>query len=607
MRGTHTIASAEPITAHRECYGTAGGLRMSITVATERPWFKFYDAGVPQTLTYPVIPLQQFLTDTARRHPDTVATVFGALVGHRLVEASLTYAELDRLADRFAAGLQSLGVHKGDRLALLLPNSPQFVIAFYGALRAGAVVVPCNPLYTPPELRQQLADSGAETLVALSRLHAVARAAREGTPLRNLILTNIKEYYPPHLRLLFTLARERREGYRTTLDPAVGERSFRDVLRRGATLRPVDVRPEDTAVLQYTGGTTGVPNGAVLSHRALVANVLQSRSFNPTLVEGRERGVAVMPLFHVYGLTVLMGVSVATGSTMVLIPRFDLEHVLRAIQKHRPRSFAGAPRIYVAAASAPDLAHYDLRSVEAFGSGSAPLPVEVQTRFEQLAGGGRVLEGYGLTEAAPVTHTTPRQGQRKLGSIGIPIPDVDAKIVDLETGTRDLPVGEIGELVIRGPNLMDGYYGRPEETALALRDGWLYTGDIARVDEDGYFYIVDRKKELIIVSGYNVYPREVEEALYAHPAVLEAAAIGVPDTARGEVVKAFVVLRPGASATVDDLRAHCASSLARFKIPAEIEFRPDLPKSMVGKVLRRARADEERAARAAGQTAWRQP
>ncbi|HEY6203345.1 MAG TPA: long-chain fatty acid--CoA ligase [Candidatus Limnocylindria bacterium] len=581
-------------------------MRLSTGIATERPWFRHYDPGVPRTLVYPAVPLQQFLTDTAANHPLAVATIFGAVVAHRLVEASLTYAELDRLADRFAAGLQALGVRKGDRVALLLPNCPQFVIAFYGALRAGAVVVPCNPLYTAPELRRQLADSGAETLVALSRLHAVARAARDGTGARNVILTNIKEQFPPLLRILFTVARERREGHRTAIDRAAGEHSFQDLLRDGPALRPVEVRPEDTAILQYTGGTTGVPKGAVLSHRALVANVRQSRSWNPTLVEGRERGVDVMPLFHVYGLTVIMGVSVATGTAMVLIPRFDLEHVLLAIQRHRPRSFAGAPRIYVAAASAPDLARYDLRSVEVFGSGSAPLPVEVQTKFEQLAGGGRVLEGYGLTEAAPVTHTTPRKGQRKLGSIGVPIPDVDAKIVDLETGMRDLPVGEAGELVVRGPNLMDGYYRRPDETALALRDGWLYTGDVARMDEDGYFYIVDRKKELIIVSGYNVYPREVEEALYAHPAVLEAAAIGIPHPERGEVVKAFIVLRAGASATADELRSHCASSLARFKIPAEIEFRSDLPKSMVGKVLRSALAEEERTARVARETSGRQ-
>ena len=575
---------------------------MNVGIATERPWFTSYDPGVPHTLDYPAIPLHHFLKVTAARHPSAVATIFGAVVAHRLLEASLTYAELDRLADRFAAGLQALGVRKGDRVGLLLPNCPQFVIAFYGALRAGAVVVPCNPLYTAPELRRQLADSGTETLVALSRLQGVARAARDGTTVRSVILTNIKEYFPPLLRALFTVARERREGYRTTIDPAAGEHLFTDLVRAGTALRPVDVRPEETAILQYTGGTTGVPKGAVLSHRALVANVRQSRSWNPTLAEGRERGVDVMPLFHVYGLTVIMGVSVATATAMVLIPRFDLEHVLLAIHRHRPRSFAGAPRIYVAAASAPSLARYDLRSVEVFQSGSAPLPMEVQTRFEKQAGGGRVLEGYGLTEAGPVTHSTPRKGQRKLGSIGVPIPDVDAKIVDLETGTRDLPIGEAGELVVRGPNLMDGYYNRLDETALALRDGWLYTGDVAHMDEDGYFYIVDRKKELIIVSGYNVYPREVEEALYAHPAVLEAAAIGIPDAARGEVVKAFVVLRPGASATGEELRAHCASSLARFKIPAVIEFRTDLPKSTVGKVLRSALAAEERTARAARAT-----
>src|SRR2546428_3118696 len=457
---------------------------MDTGIATERAWSRQYDPGVPATLTYPAIPRQQFLTDSAARHPRAVATVFGAVVRHRLIEGSLTYAELDRLADRFAAGLQSLGVRKGDRVALLLPNCPQFVIAFYGALRAGAVVVPCNPLYTSPGLQRQLADSGTETVVGLSRLHPVVRAARGGTPVRNVIVTNIKEYFSPLLRLLFTVSRERREGHRTTVDRAAGECFFSDVLRASNAFLAVTVTPADTAVLQYTGGTTGVAKGAVLSHRALVANVLQSRSWNSTLEEAHERGVDVMPLFHVYGLTVIMGVSVATGTAMVLIPRFDLEHVLLAIQRHRPRTFAGAPRIYVAAASAPDLARYDLRSVEVFGSGSAPLPLEVQTQFEQLAGGGRVLEGYGLTEAAPVTHTTPRRGKRKLGSIGVPIPDVDAKIVDLETGTRDMPTGETGELVVRGPNLMDGYYKRPEETALALRNGWLYTRDLARMDED---------------------------------------------------------------------------------------------------------------------------
>ena len=559
-----------------------------VSVSIERPWLAHYDPGVPHSLTYPAIPLPQLLRDTASRLPDAVATLFGGVVAGRLLDAPLTYAELDRLADRFAAGLQALGVRKGDRVALLLPNCPQFVIAFYGALRAGAVVVPCNPLYTPRELHHQLQDSGAEALVVLSRFHPVARSARVGTAVRNVVVTNIKEYFPPLLRTLFTLARERKEGHRVTVDAAAGERRFQAVLRPGSAPAPVDVRPEDLAVLQYTGGTTGVPKGAMLSHRALVANVLQSRAWYPAMTEGREPAVAVMPLFHVYGLTVVMNLAVLVGGTMILIPRFDLEHVLLSIDKHRPRTFAGAPRIYVAVANVPGLARHDLRSIEAFLSGSAPLPAEVQRRFEQVTGGGRVVEGYGLTEAAPVTHSNPRYGKCKVGSVGFPLPDVDAKIFDLEAGTRELPVGESGELLVRGPNLMDGYYKRPDETALVLRDGWLYTGDIARMDDEGYFYIVDRKKELIIVSGFNVYPREVDEVLFEHPAVLEAAAVGIPHPEKGEVVKACVVLRPGTSATAEELIAHCARSLARFKVPVAIEFRDELPKTIVGKVLRRA-------------------
>ncbi len=568
---------------------------MSVVRATEKVWLRSYDEGVPATLDYPSVPLHALLDETARRHPDAVATIFGGVVGGRLLDAKMTYGELSRLADRFAAGLQSLGVAKGDRVALMLPNCPQFVIAFYGALRAGAVIVPVNPLYTPPELRGQLADSGAETLVVLSRLYPVAREALAGTAVKRVVVTNIKEHFPPLLRWLFTVARERKEGHRVDLRGDERAVRFTDLLRRAERPRPVAVEPSDLAVLQYTGGTTGTPKGAMLSHRALVANVLQCRAWHRP--EEGETGLAVMPFFHVYGLTCVMNFGIACAGALVLIPRFDLAHILLAIQKHRPKAFAGAPRIYVAVANAPDLEKYDLRSVEAFVSGSAPLPLEVQQRFERLTG-GKVIEGYGLTEAAPVTHGNPRRGKRKVGSIGLPYPDIDARIVDLETGTHDLPPGEVGELVVRGPNLMDGYYGKPEETALVLRDGWLYTGDIAKMDEEGYFSIVDRKKELIIVSGYNVYPREVEEVLFAHPAVLEAAAIGIPHAEKGEVVKAFVVLRPGATATADEIIAHCRRSLAPFKVPVAVEFRAELPKSLIGKVLRRQLAEEERAAAA---------
>ena len=568
---------------------------MSVVRATEKVWLRSYDEGVPATLDYPSVPLHALLDETARRHPDAVATIFGGVVGGRLLDAKMTYGELSRLADRFAAGLQSLGVAKGDRVALMLPNCPQFVIAFYGALRAGAVIVPVNPLYTPPELRGQLADSGAETLVVLSRLYPVAREALAGTAVKRVVVTNIKEHFPPLLRWLFTVARERKEGHRVDLRGDERAVRFTDLLRRAERPRPVAVEPSDLAVLQYTGGTTGTPKGAMLSHRALVANVLQCRAWHRP--EEGETGLAVMPFFHVYGLTCVMNFGIACAGALVLIPRFDLAHILLAIQKHRPKAFAGAPRIYVAVANAPDLEKYDLRSVEAFVSGSAPLPLEVQQRFERLTG-GKVIEGYGLTEAAPVTHGNPRRGKRKVGSIGLPYPDIDARIVDLETGTHDLPPGEVGELVVRGPNLMDGYYGKPEETALVLRDGWLYTGDIAKMDEEGYFSIVDRKKELIIVSGYNVYPREVDEVLFAHPAVLEAAAIGIPHAEKGEVVKAFVVLRPGATATADEIIAHCRRSLAPFKVPVAVEFRAELPKSLIGKVLRRQLAEEERAAAA---------
>jgi long-chain acyl-CoA synthetase len=564
----------------------------------ERPWLQHYEDGVPHTLSYPTMPLHGFLDESARKHPGSAAILFGGVVGKRLIDGAMTYGELSTLADRFASGLQSLGVRKGDRVAIMLPNCPQFVIAFYGALRAGAVVVPTNPLYTAEELRHQLDDSGAETLVVLSRLYPVAKSVVPQTAVKHAIVTNIKEYFPPALRALFTLAREKKEGHRVSLDGEGRALWFQDLLRRGSSAHPVQVQPSDLAVLQYTGGTTGVPKAAMLSHRALVANTLQAKSWFATLRNGQASGMAVMPFFHVYGLTAVLNLGVATASTLILVPRFDLHHVLLAVQKHKPKMFAGAPRIYVAINNSPETKKFDLRSIEACVSGSAPLPIEVAERFEQITGGGKVVEGYGLTEAAPITHVNPIHGKRKVGSVGIPLPDIDSKIVDLDTGTRDLGVGEIGEVIVRGPNLMDGYYKRPEETALVLRDGWLYTGDIGKMDEDGYFSIVDRKKEMIIVSGYKVYPRDVEEVLYRHPAVLEAAVIGVPHPERGECVKAFVATKTGTSATESDIIEHCAKSLARFKVPVAVEFRPELPKTLIGKVLRRQLAEEEKARRA---------
>jgi len=394
---------------------------------------------------------------------------------------------------------------------------------------------------------------------------------------------------------MFTLAKEKKDGHRQPFKGDDGAVAFRDVLDAPATPFDGGTRKDDIALLQYTGGTTGVSKGAMLSHRALVANILQSRAWFTNLKDGESSGMAVMPFFHVYGLSVVMCLAVQCAASLILEPQFELERVLKDVQRHRPQMFSGAPIIYNAIINSPLAQKYDLRSIDACMSGSAPLLVETHRKFVELTG-ARLVEGYGLTEAAPVTHCNPilGEGKQKVGSIGVPFPDVEAKIVDLETGTREMATGESGELVLRGPQLMDGYYNQPEETALTLRDGWLYTGDIATVDADGYFAIVDRKKEMIIVSGFNVYPREVEEALATHPAVLDSAAIGVPHLIKGEEVKAFVVLRPGVKATAEDIIAHCRTQLAPFKVPKDIEFRESLPKTLIGKTLRRQLADEDR-------------
>ena len=555
-----------------------------------RPWTRHYDPDVPASLVYPSVPLQAMLDDAAENHPNSTATIF--------FNRKRSYRSISEAAWRFANGLRRLGVKTGDRVALLLPNSPQFVIAFYGALRAGAIVVPCNPLYTPPELQHQLADSGATVVVALSRLYPVVKAARVGTAVEHVIVTNIKEEMPPILRVLFTLAREKKDGHRQRFAGDPGAISMREALSAPTDPFDAGTGPDDLAVLQYTGGTTGISKAAMLSHRALVANTLQCRAWFTNMRDGVDVAMAVMPFFHVYGLTVVMSLAVQGAAAMILVPQWDLEHVLKDVQRYRPKLFCGSPRIYNAINNSPLSQKYDLRSIEACVSGSAPLLVETHRRFVELTGAS-LVEGYGLTEAAPVTHCNPLfgAGKQKVGSIGVPYPDVESKIVDLETGEQEMPPGEPGELILRGPQLMDGYFKRPDETAQTLRNGWLYTGDIATVDPDGYVSIVDRKKEMIIVSGFKVYPREVEEALATHPAVMDAAAIGVPHPLKGEEVKAFVVLKPGANATAEDIRAHCEKYLAPFKRPKEIEFRDSLPKTLVGKTLRRQLAQEDSAKR----------
>lgn len=551
-----------------------------------RPWLRHYEPGVPHTIAYPPGPLQYLLDDAAKRFPNRPAvTFFGC---------DLPYSTLRDLADRFAAGLRGLGLQPGDRVSLHLPNCPQFVIAYYGVLKAGGIVVPFNPLYVEREVADQLKDSGAKIAVTLDLFLGRVEAARAGSAVTHVIATRINEFFPLLLKMLYPLrARRHREWPSITSNGTT--HVFSDICAAPPLREAAAQQATEIAVLLYTGGTTGTPKGAMLTHGNLVANAYQSALWAPVPPQTPITILGVLPLFHSYAMTVVMNGSLLQGRRMVLLPRFDALAVLKTIDRYRPQQLPGVPTLYNALISHPAVGRYDLRSISVCISGAAALPAELQSRFERITG-GTLVEGYGLTEASPVTHITPLGGLRKPGSIGIPAPDTDARIVDLDTGDRELATDEIGELVIRGPQVMAGYWNRPAETAAALRDGWLHTDDVAKVDKDGFFYVVDRKKEMLITGGLNVYPRDIEEVLLAHPAVLEAALIGVPDPHWGEVGKAFVVLRPGIQPTAEELLAHCRTHLAPFKVPKTIAFRDSLPKSLIGKVLRRVLAEEERGA-----------
>ena len=554
-----------------------------------RPWFAHYDQWVPTRLEYPDIPLHHFLSASAHKYPDRDAIIF---YGKRL-----TYRTLDEAATRFAAALADRGLAKGDRVSLFLPNCPQMVIAYYGTLRAGGLAVSTSPLYSTRELTHQLNDSGAETIVVLSKLYPLVREVASQTGLKRIIVTNIKEYFPPLLRLLFTLLKEKRQGHRPAVERRPGTEWFSEMLTSAPAKSPATtVGPDDPALLQYTGGTTGLSKGAMLTHRNLVANTMQAGAWLVKKSDGVEIFLGAIPFFHIYGMTVVMNLCISLGHTMVLLPQFKVQEVLETIAKYRPTLFPGVPTMYVAINNYPEVGRYDLRSIKACLSGAAPLPVEVQTRFETLTG-ARLVEGYGLTEASPVTHANPLFGARRVGTIGLPLPDTDARIVDLESGEHTVPPREIGEVAVKGPQVMAGYWNQPSETAMVLRDGWLYTGDIGYMDEQGYFTIVDRKKEMIITSGFNVYPREVEEPLYEHPKVKEAVAVGLPDPYRGETVKIYVVLKAGEHATEQEIIDFCKQRMAKHKVPTLVEFRLELPKTLIGKVLRRALREEEMAKR----------
>lgn len=552
----------------------------------DKPWLKFYEPHVPEQIDYPDTNLSAVLEASAQKHPGQTALIFKG--------ATLTYREFNEAVDRFAAALQGLGVKKGDRVAVHLPNCPQFPIAYYAVLRIGAVVVPCNPLYTAREMKHQLNDSGAEIIITLSAMYPVIRQIRAETHLRHVIVAKIKTYFPAILKLLFTLLKEKKSGHRVDISGDANTHWFADVLAQAAVKpRPVDIAWEDTAVLMYTGGTTGVSKGAQLTHQNILVNAVQCTLW-VNAQEAQEVILTALPLYHSYAMTTCMNMGTYITAALVLIPDpRDLEDVLSNISKHKPTMYPGVPAMYVAINNYPELSKYDVSSIKACISGAAGLPVEVQKRFQELTG-ARLVEGYGLSEATPVTHANPIFGDNRVGTIGVPWPDTEAKIVDATTGEELMPVGEEGELCIRGPQVMKGYWNMPTETANALRPDpegggpWLHTGDVAVMSEDGYFKIVDRKKDMILgAGGYNIYPREIEDVLYEHPKVLEVAAIGVPVEGKGERVKVFVVLKEGESATEEEIIAFCKENLAPYKVPKMVEFIDDLPKSAVGKILRR--------------------
>lgn len=568
--------------------------------ALDRPWIEHYSPGVPRAaLDVPDQPLPWLLEEAVTRH--------GASIAIEYYGTRIPYVQLSALVDRFAYALANLGVRRGDRVSLCLPNVPQFPIAFYATLKLGAVVVPTNPLYTPPELEHQLNDAGVSLVVTLDQLYPALAAVQARTPVRQVVLANVADYFPAPLALAYrlnaaraSLGKPRNGTPRAAVQaPRSGPtvHAFTDLVgrtrgRQGYTIFPTPepARPDDVAVLQYTGGTTGVAKGAMLTHRNLLANAMQCWAWNEQPPGSRHTTLCVAPFFHVYGLTVGMNMTVLSGSTMVLLPRFTVKDTLKAIERYQPDLFPGVPTLYLALAREVERQRHDLRSIKVCISGSAPLPREVQQRFEAVSG-AKVVEGYGLTEASPVTHCNPVFGERRVGTIGLPLPGTDAAIVDPETGAF-LPPGGQGEIVVRGPQVMRGYWGRPDETAKVLRDGWLRTGDIGTMSADGYFTIADRAKDLIIASGYKIFPRDVEEVLYQHPSVLEVAVIGVPDPYRGETVRAYVVRKPGARATAEELTSFCKERLAIYKVPKQFVFRDTLPKSLIGKVLRRALREE---------------
>ncbi|MBV9793068.1 MAG: AMP-binding protein [Actinobacteria bacterium] len=556
-----------------------------------RPWLRYYPAGVPAGADFPDAPLTSVLDDSAARYPRRTALVF---LGRKV-----SYQDLAEQVDRFADALRGLGVHHGDRVATVLPNCPQAVIAFFGTLRRGAVIVQNNPLYTTAELHAQLADSGAKVVVVFDRAYETVAAALPGTNVEHVIVTSLTEYLPAAKRLALRLplrqARAKRAELTADLPPDLDDYPLRFAeVMADARPRPIPVQinpARDLAALQYTGGTTGTPKGAMLTHANLLANAHQTAAWDPGYVPGQEVTLAVLPLFHVFGLTLGLTTTMLIGGTVVLVPKFDLDLVLAEIKDNRPTILPGVPPIYQQIAESPAAGSAHLDSIRTCVSGAMKLRRETVDSFRR-ATGAQVVQGYGMTETAPVLMANPLNGNARHVSVGVPMPGTMARIVSETDPSQVLEVGQAGELLVHGPQVFAGYWNQPRETAEVLSNGWLRTGDIAMMSPDGFFTLIDRKRDVVILDGLNVYPSEVEEVLNSHPGVKESAVIGVPDTRRGERVAAYVVLVPGLAPSRDELLRYCAERLAAYKVPSEITARDDLPHNMIGKVLRRVLRDE---------------
>ena len=549
---------------------------------SSKTWHRFYDPGVPPVLEFEDITLPGFLERSAAEYPDATALIF--------LNRTMTYRELQADVDRFAAALARLGVGPGIRVAVQLPNLPQTVIAFYAALSLGATVVMTNPLYVEREIEHQWNDAGCTVAVVADFLfdRRVAHI-RETLAVEHYVIASIPDFLRFPLNLLAPLRLRRADPpLLASVKPGPGVHLMRSLMKQPAPDRPRPaIAMDDTALLQYTGGTTGVAKGAMLTHRNLSCNVQQVTAWFVDVRRGGEVMMGVLPFFHVFGLTVAMAFPLSVAGAVVLMPNpRDMPQLIASISKHRVTLFPAVPAMFNAIVNAQGVEKLDLTSVRSCFSGSAPLPPDILQRFEKMTG-GKIVEGYGLTETSPVTHANPLDGRRKIGSIGVPLPNTDMKVVSLDDGTTEVEVGKQGELLLKGPQVMRGYWNVPEQTAAAFTDGWFRTGDVAAVDADDYTFIVGRKKDMIIAGGYNIYPDEIDAVLVAHPAVLEAATVGIPDPKRGETVKSFVVLRPGQRATADELTEYCRRELAAYKVPRSFAFLDELPKSSALKILRR--------------------